>query len=210
MGSLRRRFALLLQVYFFCRVKSRRTKKNPAKNEGKPSLDGMRRRLKLPGERTFEASAASSSAPGSIFHNSALSRRCRRKRGRLRSVPHWAFSRLHPPQAAAGYGPLDPSRRSCLNCKNKLFSAGTVKETQAEASGPRKPRKIQGKALAFSPGFILRLSRMLCIRSGVQRTPGRKPPVASLAGSSSLCGKLLVLPVKFHPPEWVQGPGGPW
>ena len=47
------------------------------------------------------------------FHNSALSRRHRRKRGRLRSVPHWAFSRLHPPQAAAGYGPLDPSGR-CL------------------------------------------------------------------------------------------------
>ena len=56
-------------------------------------------------------SSAVRPAPGSIFHNSALSRRCRRKRGRLRSVPHWAFSRLHPPQAAAGYGPLDPSGR---------------------------------------------------------------------------------------------------
>ena len=83
--------------------------------------------------------------------------------------------------------PLDPQLAK-LHCWNKRTSfawrAGVT--GRLRASGPKKPGKSSGES-SLSPEDFPGFPRMLCIRVGVQRTPGQKRSGAEPDFYVSLC-----------------------
>ncbi len=75
---------------------------------------------------------------------------------------------------------LDPSRRINLNKKTNNIRLSQKATKYRKLLAHRKPEKSPGESRLSPGGFFRAFPRMLCIRVGVQRTPGQKHNVLIL------------------------------